>query len=173
MISHSRKSDFLFWSISWRKRMLCCKVKIKEIVINKVEFPQNYKADHEKDSVYTSTNLSLKSRLANLCVNSNSSLRYSHIWAYFASFQAISDLHFPPKNMSEPVRITHKTSHQRRHRFFHLTYLSKRPSFRITSARLELAFPTNWNSFFLSIVNVPVFSIPRFMSVNSATIPST
>lgn len=25
MISHSRKSDFLFWRISWRNRMLCCK----------------------------------------------------------------------------------------------------------------------------------------------------
>lgn len=41
---------------------------------------------------HTSTNFSLKSRLANLWVNSNSSLRYSQIWAYFASFHAISDL---------------------------------------------------------------------------------
>jgi len=54
-----------------------------------------------------------------------------------------------------------------------MEYLSKRPTFRITSARFELAFPTSWRSFFLSIVKVPVFSIARFMPENSSTIPST
>lgn len=27
IMSHSRKSDFLFWRISWRKRILCCNEK--------------------------------------------------------------------------------------------------------------------------------------------------
>lgn len=27
MIHHSKKSDFLFWMTSWRKCILCCKIK--------------------------------------------------------------------------------------------------------------------------------------------------
>lgn len=40
----------------------------------------------------TSTNFNLKSRFPKRCATSYSSLRYSYIWAYFASLHAISDL---------------------------------------------------------------------------------
>ena len=95
MMSHSRKSDFLFWRISWRKWILCCKEKTRchhsSTSIETLNSFRWYTISSDKRNC-TYTNFNLKSRLANLWVNSNSSLRYSHIWAYFASFQAMSDL---------------------------------------------------------------------------------
>lgn len=117
IISHSRKSDFLFWRISWRKRILCCKKRNK---MSKTTIKT--KNCHCLRQDITSTNFNLKSRLANLWVNSNSSLRYSQIWAYLASFHAMSDLkktskiikHKIPEIMADLVKCFKKYSNWER-----------------------------------------------------------
>lgn len=52
-------------------------------------------------------------------------------------------------------------------------YLSRRPKRRMTSAKVVLAAATSWNKLLRVIVNVPVFSIPRFNSLKVFTISST